>query len=298
MFTLLDGGMGRELKRMGAPFSQPLWSAQALIESPQHVKQAHQRFIDAGCDVITVNSYACVPFHLGNERFETQGKALATIAAKLAQEVAISNSNVKVAGALPPALGSYRPDLFNREQAKPILEALIEAQSPFVDLWIVETISSIEEFNLVSTLLSNTDKPVYYAFTLKDSLESPAQLRSGEEIEKVAEAVFTSNAKALLFNCSRPEVMGNAILNSRKVFKQNQANIELGAYANGFTPIEDDHLANDGLSAIRDDLSPVQYLEFAKQWLESGASIIGGCCGIHPEHISELNQFRGEANNH
>ena len=29
---ILDGGMGRELKRMGAPFSQPLWSAQALIE--------------------------------------------------------------------------------------------------------------------------------------------------------------------------------------------------------------------------------------------------------------------------
>lgn len=45
--TILDGGMGRELERIGAPFSQPLWSAQALIESPQLVKQAHHAFIDA-----------------------------------------------------------------------------------------------------------------------------------------------------------------------------------------------------------------------------------------------------------
>ncbi|WP_442852291.1 homocysteine S-methyltransferase family protein [Pseudoalteromonas sp. SM9913] len=55
---------------MGAPFSQPLWSAQALIEAPQCVTQAHQGFIDAGAEIITVNSYACVPFHL--EEFEWQ----------------------------------------------------------------------------------------------------------------------------------------------------------------------------------------------------------------------------------
>ena len=40
--TILDGVMGRELKRMGAPFTQPRWSAQALIEAPQCVTQAHQ----------------------------------------------------------------------------------------------------------------------------------------------------------------------------------------------------------------------------------------------------------------
>ncbi|CAH9053428.1 hypothetical protein PSEHALCIP103_00821 [Pseudoalteromonas haloplanktis] len=68
--TILDGGMGRELKRIGAPFSQPLWSAQALIEAPQCVTQAHQAFINAGAEIITVNSYACAPFHL--EEFEWQ----------------------------------------------------------------------------------------------------------------------------------------------------------------------------------------------------------------------------------
>ena len=55
---LLDGGMGRELARSGAPFRQPEWSALALIEAPGHVKRVHDAFIKAGADVITTNSYA------------------------------------------------------------------------------------------------------------------------------------------------------------------------------------------------------------------------------------------------
>ncbi len=38
--TLLDGGMGRELKRRGAPFRQPEWSALALMEAPETVERA------------------------------------------------------------------------------------------------------------------------------------------------------------------------------------------------------------------------------------------------------------------
>ena len=71
---LLDGGMGRELKRSGAPFRQPEWSALALIESPEHVLQAHEAFIRAGARVVTTNSYAVVPFHLGQTRFAEQGR--------------------------------------------------------------------------------------------------------------------------------------------------------------------------------------------------------------------------------
>ncbi|WP_295893738.1 homocysteine S-methyltransferase family protein [uncultured Vibrio sp.] len=292
MFTLFDGGMGRELNRMGAPFSQPLWSAQALIESPQHVEQAHLNFIQAGCDVITVNSYACVPFHLGDALFNEQGYDLAHQAASIARNIADKHQNVTVAGALPPALGSYRPDLFDPILAAPILKTLIDAQEALIDIWVVETISSLAEFELVHSLLNQSSKPVYYAFTLKDELALPAKLRSGEEVKAVMDVVVKSSAKAVLFNCSRPEVMNEAIVVSKSIFDGANKAIDLGVYANGFTPIQDDHLANDGLSAIRDDLSPTQYLEFAKTWLNSGASIIGGCCGIHPEHILELSRYR------
>ena len=75
--TLLDGGMGRELKRRGAPFRQPEWSALALMEAPETVERAHAAFIAAGAEVITTNSYALVPFHIGAARFATDGQALA-----------------------------------------------------------------------------------------------------------------------------------------------------------------------------------------------------------------------------
>ncbi|MEI8597052.1 homocysteine S-methyltransferase family protein [Vibrio sp. M60_M31a] len=38
---ILDGGMGRELNRRGAPFRQPEWSALAMIEAPEIVKDVH-----------------------------------------------------------------------------------------------------------------------------------------------------------------------------------------------------------------------------------------------------------------
>ena len=66
---LLDGGMGRELNRMGAPFRQPEWSALALLEGPDFVRRAHLAFINAGAEIITTNSYAVVPFHIGDDRF-------------------------------------------------------------------------------------------------------------------------------------------------------------------------------------------------------------------------------------
>ncbi len=47
-WTLLDGGMGRELLKQGAPFRQPQWSALALMEAPETVLAVHRGFIAAG----------------------------------------------------------------------------------------------------------------------------------------------------------------------------------------------------------------------------------------------------------
>lgn len=43
--TILDGGMGRELHRRGAPFRQPEWSALALMEAPDIVRETHLDFL-------------------------------------------------------------------------------------------------------------------------------------------------------------------------------------------------------------------------------------------------------------
>jgi len=123
---ILDGGMGRELLRRGAPFRQPEWSALALTEAPDVVRDAHLDFIRAGAEVITANSYAVVPFHIG-DRFELEAQTLAATAGRLAREAATqSGRDVKVAGSLPPLFGSYRPDLFEAARA-PMLAAPLGA---------------------------------------------------------------------------------------------------------------------------------------------------------------------------
>jgi S-methylmethionine-dependent homocysteine/selenocysteine methylase len=286
---ILDGGTGRELARSGAPFRQPEWSALALIEGPQFVSAVHRAYVAAGADVITTNSYAVVPFHIGEERFAEQGAALAALAGRLAREVADSaERKVHVAGSLPPICGSYRPDLVDLDRARPVLEVLVAALAPSIDHWLAETLSSLVEARLAASLTAPTGKPLWFSFTLED--EQPTAeptLRSGESVAEAARLAQELGAAALLFNCSQPEVMEAAVRAARAELGPDSP-IRIGVYANAFPPMAADAEANNGLTPIREDLTPEGYGRFAAAWHAAGASILGGCCGIGPEHIAAL----------
>ena len=283
MITILDGGMGRELQRIGAPFRQPEWSALALMEAPECVSKAHEAFAEAGAKVISTNSYAVVPFHIGEARFADRGLELAALSGQIARGVA-DGRGVRVAGSLPPVLGSYRPDLFEVKAARAILSVLIEGLRPSVDLWLAETLSSLGEAELVDEMLHGDDRPLWLSFTLND--DGAATLRSGETIEAAAAVALKLGAKALLFNCSAPEVMEEAVQRAKAAL--GTAKIEIGVYANGFAHTDKDVDANAGLRQIRADLDPARYLRWAKKWVVAGATMVGGCCGIGPNHIRAL----------
>ena len=294
--TLLDGGMGRELNRMGAPFRQPEWSALALFEVPDFVRRAHAAFIAAGAEIITTNSYAIVPFHIGAERFAARAEELADLAGRLArQAVAESGKKVLVAGSLPPLFGSYRPDLFQPAEAQALLKPLIDGLKPHVDLWLAETQSALAEAREVGKALKGDARPLWLSFTLHDEHPDPAnpKLRSGESVVEAARLAHELGAASLLFNCSQPEVMGNAIDTARAELQRLGANIKVGCYANAFPPQSEDAEANGALSDIRADLDPKGYLAFVRDWQKRGADIIGGCCGIGPEHIAAIKAALG-----
>lgn len=283
MTTILDGGMGRELQRLGAPFRQPEWSALALLQGPEYVTQAHEGFARAGANMISTNSYAIVPFHIGDTLFSERGLALAGLAGQLARDVA-DRHGVRVAGSLPPVLGSYRPDLFEVKAARAILTVLIEGLTPFADVWLAETLSSLGEAELVGEMLAADSRPLWLSFTLND--EGSASLRSGESIEAAVALAQKLGAAALLFNCSAPEVMEDAVARARAALGTDA--IEIGVYANGFAHSDTEVPANGGLRDIRADLDPPRYLEWARKWVAAGATMVGGCCGIGPQHIQAL----------
>ena len=293
-FTILDGGMGRELHRMGAPFRQPEWSALALMLAPETVRQAHLRFVDAGAEVVTTNSYALVPFHIGEDKFKSDGKRLADLAGKLARTAADGASHpVRVAGSLPPLFGSYRPDLFDQAKAPAIVRPLIEGLSPHVDLWLAETQSCLAEARVARSMLAQDKRPFWISFTLDDDNADLARprLRSGEEVAVAVTAMLELGVEAVLFNCSQPEIMAGAVDAARSVREAHGFKAQIGVYANAFPP-QRDEAANEGLSDIRADLTPARYAQFAREWRQSGADIIGGCCGIGPEHIAALRALR------
>jgi hypothetical protein len=288
--TILDGGTGRELKRIGAPFRQPEWSALALIEAPHYVRQVHERYVASGADVITTNSYALVPFHIGKERHATDAARLGALAGQLAREVAdAAGKPVRVAGSLPPVCGSYRADLFDAVTARPLVEVLVSALRPYVDHWLGETLSAIEEAQLLRDVIGQDGKPLWLSFTLSDDGdEDVPRLRSGETVSSAIVAALDLGASAVLFNCSQPEVMAEAVRVARSVIGERGGEVAVGVYANAFPPMRKDATANATVLEIRADLDPPGYLAFARAWVEQGANIVGGCCGIGPEHITAL----------
>ena len=310
--TILDGGMGKELYRMGAPFRQSEWSALALMEAPDLVADAHRNFVSAGAEVITTNTYALVPYHIGWERFDREGAKLAEVAASIARtvadETAAGGRSVMVSGSLPPLFGSYQPARFEPDRAPDLWRTLITPQIPHVDVWIGETMSCVDECRVLAQTLANvTNKPLWAAFTLADRLDEAGRpvLRSGEPLSAVADLITelagraesmgsgTGSAavsiEAVLFNCSQPEVMEPALRELGPLLPE----VRFGAYANAFDHGDSGHRreddeANSIVMERRSDLTPDAYADTAGGWVLAGASIIGGCCDIYPEHIAEL----------
>jgi S-methylmethionine-dependent homocysteine/selenocysteine methylase len=291
---ILDGGMSRELVRLGAELKQPEWSALALMNAPDIVRQVHEEFIEAGAEVITTNSYALVPYHIGEEKFHADGAALIALAGRLARDAAdgVGQGKTVVAGSLPPIFGSYEPWNFDAARAPDYLNVLVTYLAPYVDVWLGETLSLIAEADAVREAVKATGKPFWISFTLDDTpaaiAEGATRLRSGESVTAAAEWAAASGAKALLFNCAAPEVMGQAVVDARAVFDARRVDIEIGVYANAFENLNDGEAANEGLHGTREDLNSDKYSTFAAEWVEKGASLVGGCCGIGADHICRV----------
>jgi len=300
--TILDGGMGRLLERLGAPFRLPEWSALALIEAPEYVSRAYQAFADNGADIITTNTFGLVPHMLGETRFQAQAQGLADRAGRLARAVADGASarrpasTVRVAGSLPPLFESYRPEKFIAARAPEILSPLVQGLAPHIDFWLIETQSStLEALTDLAFIRQTNTLPIYVSYTLKDEAGriGPPELRSGESVVDAVAATLAAGADAVLFNCSQPEVMSEAVIAARRVIDASSKPMAgLGVYANAFLPEPPTDEPYAGISGIRPDLDPENYLKWVRRWVAQGATIVGGCCGIGPEHIAAISKAR------
>lgn len=281
--TLLDGGMGQELVKRQSGELTPLWGSTVMIEEPQTVVDVHSEYIKAGADVITINAYTATPERLTRhdamDQFNQLQKAAVSLARQAREEC---EEKVRIAGCLPPLVGSYVAEVAQDFDAS--LESfrrIVELQADGVDLFICETMATIPEARAALAAGRETGKPVWVSWTIND--DQTATIRSGEPLKEAIAEVAEEGAAAILINCSKPEAIDAAwsVLAASPV--------PFGAYANGFTSVASLKPGGtvESISA-RHDLGPVEYADFCAGWIANGASIIGGCCEVGPAHISEL----------
>ena len=293
--TILDGGMGKELRRIGAPFRQPEWSSLALMEAPERVVEAHRNFIEAGAQVITTNNYAVVPFHHTPEFFTARGVELTALAGRLARTAADdATTPVRVAGSMPPLFGSYEPNRFDSARAAPIYADIARALDPFVDIWLGETLSTIAEMRTIAAAVDDLrgPRPLWMSFAVPDEwTDGQIAIRSGESMDDIVDAVVDEQlpVSALLINCSIPEQTGPALSALGAARDRRGATFEFGAYANAFpTTRSGTYRANEVIFERRAELTADRYADFVAEWIADGASLVGGCCDMYPEHIRAL----------
>ena len=287
--TLLDGSIGQELVKRTGDRATPLWSTQVMIDHPHLVGEVHADYFAVGATVATTNTYAVMADRLERVNLTDRIPQLLDTALTAAKTARDAHGSGRIAGSLGPIGASYRPDIHvTKEDAATAYGPALKTLDPHIDLWLIETMSSLNHAtSTLAAAIDATQKPVWLAVSVDDF--DGTKLRSGEPIQVITDMILalpdTQKPDAILINCSRPEVVADGLTILA------QAGIPFGAYANGFTKISDGFLTDaptvDALEQ-RTDLGPKAYADMAMTWVAQGATIVGGCCEVGPDHIAEL----------
>lgn len=301
---ILDGGMGHLLRRNGVEISGPIGTMERFLgvalanrDAPELVRQSHMQFLGAGANVITTNTYACVPAAVSARGNASDGDVIDLIEAggRIAQQACdirvsegMSASRPLVAGCLPPLHETYRADrVAEYPELASTYRTIVDVVSPFCDVLLCETMHSAAEAYAAAEAANETGLPVWVSFTVSE--DGSGRLRSGEDVAVGVDALAGfANVQAALLNCSNPEAITSALPH----LVRTAPHLRIGVYANGFS---DEFRASVGDDAdvtshseYDEFLTPEAYARLAESWREQGASIIGGCCGIFPEHIEAI----------
>ncbi len=288
--TLLDGSIGQELVKRSGDRPTPLWSTQVMIDHPDLVRDVHASYFATGATVATANTYAVLRDRLARVDLEHEFENLTHTAMRTAREARDAAGNGRVAASLGPLNASYRPDIFpSPDEAAKKYSEIVDLVKDSADILLIETVTSVDHAEGTLRAASGQGKAVWLAVSVDDF--DGTLIRSGEPLTDLTDTIARHQPDAVLINCSRPEVIADS-LEVVKTFGK-----PYGAYANGFAKISDGFLEEfptvDALEQ-RKDLGPEAYAEFAMGWVGQGATIVGGCCEVGPDHIEELaRQLRG-----
>ncbi|WP_043588051.1 homocysteine S-methyltransferase family protein [Geminisphaera colitermitum] len=275
-----DGATGTQLQQLGL---RPGESCERwVIEQPDRVKLVHQRYLDAGADLLTTNTFGGTTLALAAHGFTDEARAaeINRAAARLAREVA--GERAWVLGDMGPFGGILEP---YGETESAVAAAAFRAQAAALleggaDAILVETMSDPVEAALAVAAAREAGAQVVIATFTFQHMAAVADFRTmmGTDVPAAVRAVLDAGAQVVGANCGTELSLDDYALLAGQLVAAAQGRPVI-VQPNAGSPVRDG-------DAISYRTTPADFAGAAACYLKLGVRIVGGCCGTTPAHIA------------
>ncbi len=270
---LYDGATGTLLQSLGLPIGTP--PEKWVLENPASIYAAAEAYVNAGSQVILTCTFGASAFRLRDCGLEGQADEVNHHAVELACRAAAGRA--LVAGSIGP-LGGLVLTLGTLMYDQAVEEFAHQANwlaEGGVDLLQIESMSDLQEVDAaIQGVRSVTNLPLVVSF----SFETKRKTLVGVSPSLAVRHVSRYDVTAIGANCGRgPDDMAD-ILREMHAFAPN---MPLLAKPNAGLPTL---VGDQAVYAV----DPKFFASYAREWVDAGAKMIGGCCGTTPAHIQEL----------
>jgi len=272
---LADGATGTNYFKAGLLSGEPpeFWN----VERPEEVTRLHQRFVDAGADVILTNTFGCNPHRLKLHGAQDRAYELAKRAAELARGVADGAMRpIVVAGSVGPTGELFEPlGALTREAAFASFATQLEGlRDGGVDVAWIETMSAPEEAKAAAEAAISLGLPYVITYSFDTAGRTMMGLLPGEAAEALSGLAVPPVAVGANCGVGAPDILVS-------LTEMREAPFPLVTKGNcGVPHFEGTEVVYSG--------TPQLMADYARLAIDGGARIVGGCCGTTPEHIAAM----------
>lgn len=287
---LIDGATGSECHRRGVENHEHGWSGGAALSHPEVVRSIHGDYVALGVDLIVANTFATganILRDVGTEAdFETLNRTAVELAVEARDAAGDSAASVVVgAGISNWSFSGNRPSLAQLE-ADTSLQAKImrDAGAEFLSL---EMMVDLPQLKATLSGAASSGLPIWVGFSIggelghgPEELTNPIELRDGGALHEgvqLGAAYEAVDAMCIMHTDVR------LVEHCLRAVREHWSG-PLGAYAHAGAII-DGEFTHDGV------ITPDEYAAYLPAWNAAGATMLGGCCGIGPDHLRKVAQY-------
>jgi homocysteine S-methyltransferase len=270
---VFDGGVGTYLYEKGI-YVNTCFDELNLI-NPDIVSEVHRDYVNAGADVIETNTFGANQFKLAPHGLEKKVYEISRRGAELAK--AAAQDRALVAGSVGPLGVEIEPlSALSYDEARDAFTVQVRGLvDGGVDLIVLETFGLVKELEQAIRAVKDVSPgmPIIAQVTVNDE----GTLIRGASLESFIQEVARYDLDAVGLNCT---IGPRAMLEALEQLK-TLTTLPISVQPNAGVPQE---VGGRYIYMT----SPEYVAEYAKRFIQTGASIVGGCCGTNPAHIRAI----------